>query len=163
MKKVYYILIPLFIVMIASSIYFVISKKRNTQNLPPQITSTTEPSASDEKMTLTISGGDIKINNLYKNPVAKLYHNGVLFKQTPDFEMSFYPDDQGFIISLLNPDLKKSRDEAEKEFLEELGINKEQACLLKISLGVTADINEKAAGANYGLSFCPNGKPLPTE
>ena len=162
MKKIYYILVPLIIVLVSSAIYFVLSKKENIQSPPPQ-TTFTEPTGSDEKMTLSTVNGDIKINNLYKNPVATLYHNGVLFQQTPDFEMSFYPDDQGFIISLLNPDLQKARNEAEKAFLETLGISKEQACLLKISLGVTADISEKAAGQNYGLSFCPNGRPLPAQ
>ena len=162
MKKIYYILVPLIIVLASSAIYFVLLKKENMQN-PPLQTTFTEPTGSDERMTLSTVNGDIEINNLYKNSVAKLYHNGVLFKQTPDFEMSFYPDDQGFIISLLNPDLQKARNEAEKAFLETLGISKEQTCLLKISLGVTADINEKAAGQNYGLSFCPNGKPLPAQ
>lgn len=165
MKKIYYILFPLFIVLLAFAWYSTIQKKNiqrinQQQNVsPPQ--NFTEPSVSDEKMTISTSGGNVSVNNLYKNPIAKLYHNGVLFLQTPDFEMSFYPDDQGFIISLLNPDLEKARAEAEKSFLETLGISKEQACLLKISLGVTADINEKAAGKNYGLSFCPSGKPFP--
>src|SRR4030042_6692712 len=139
MKKIYYILVPLIIILVSSAIYFVLSKKENIQN-PPLQTTFTEPTGNDEKMTLSTINGDIKVNNLYKNPAATLYHNGVLFQQAPDFEMSFYPDDQGFIISLLNPELQTHRNEAEKVFLETLGINKEQACLFKIALGVDADI-----------------------
>lgn len=152
---------------ISFAIYTFITRKGANQKNTPQNNQPSEPvsvpSENDEKMTVKTSGGDIEINNLYKNPVANLFQNGVLFRQTPDFEMSFYPEDQGFIITLLNPDLKKSRDEAEKEFLEALGIDKSQACFLKISLGTTSDISEKTAGRNFGLSFCPDGKPLPAE
>lgn len=162
MKKTYYTLIPLFLVIVISSIYLLLAKKNIHQNVTSP-KAFTEPSNDEEKMTISAGGSDIKINNLYKNPVSILNHSGVLFQQTSDFEMLFYSSDQGFIVSLLNPDLKKVREEAEKAFLDTLGISKEQACLLKISLGTTADINLEAAGQNYGLSFCPNGKPLPSK
>lgn len=166
MKKIFNIaIIFLFALILFLSAYSFVAQKRARPNgtankiQPGNVV----PSQADEKMTIKTASGDITINNLYKKPIAMLFHNGVLFQQTPNFEISYYPDDQGFIISLLNPNLQKARGEAEKTFLETLGVQKEQACLLKISLGTTADINKKAAGQNFGLSFCPNGKPLPAE
>jgi hypothetical protein len=167
MKKIFNIaILILFVVIIFLAAYVYVAQKKAAQknNATPAvqpIAPTVVPQENEEKMTIQTGSGDVAINNLYKNPIAKLYHNGVLFQQASGFEMSFYPDDSGFIISLLNPDLQKSRDEAETAFLNTLGIDQKQACLLKVSLGTTADINEKAAGQNFGLIFCPNGKPLP--
>jgi hypothetical protein len=121
------------------------------------------PDKNATKMTLKTKQGDIETNNLYKNPLENLSKNGIVFGKSNDFIISFFPQDQGFLITLLNSDLATARTKAEDTFLQDLNILKDQACNLKVELNVPAFVSEKAAGVNYGLSFCPNGKSLPKQ
>jgi hypothetical protein len=76
--------------------------------------------------------------------------------------MAYYTQDQGFLIVITNKDIEPARKSAEAAFLKILGLEqeKEKACSLKVSLTVPFDVNAQASGTNYGLSFCPNGKPF---
>jgi len=152
------------------AIILVISSKnkpaRDSQPVPsqpsfPRPTTFSTPPPGDEKMPVNTPKGAVEINNLYKDPAKTLSQSGVGFIRNPDYYMSYYPEDQGFIITILNPNIEQSRIDAEKDFLQFVGITEEQACLLKVTLNVPFDVNAKASGPNYGLSFCPNGKPFP--
>ena len=101
----------------------------------------------------------IEINNVYKNPI-EMFESGVEFKKNSDYLIDYYSPDQLFVIVITNPNIDEARINAEKDFLDTLNINQEQACKLNIQLGVPFSVNENAAGINYGLSFCPNGKPF---
>lgn len=163
------------IILLVVAVYFFITFRSNPQKplaqpqTPPQIQQPGSspannfivPPKNSGKMVVTTSQGNLEINNLYKNPVADLPGNGVAFRETDDFHMDFYPQDEGFIISIQNFDVQTGRDRAEMEFLQALGITKDQACLLKVTLGVPYYISPLAAGQNYFLSFCPNGISLP--
>ncbi len=114
------------------------------------------------KIEIITNKEKIFINDVYKfSTSTPLSQKGVEFQNTDDYSISYYPKNQEFLISILNPSLQKTRDEAETYFLEALDINKKEACLLKISLGVPFSINKMASGINYGLSFCPNGISFP--
>ncbi|MFA4817776.1 MAG: hypothetical protein WC608_03615 [Parcubacteria group bacterium] len=171
-KNTKLIIVVFSIILLVVAVYFFITLRSNPQKplaqpqTPPQ---TQQPGSSPTsnfvvppkdsgKMVITISQGSLEINNLYKNPVADLPGNGVAFKETNDYHMDFYPQDEGFIIAIQNPDIQTARDIAEVDFLQALGITKDQACSLKVTLGVPYNVNQQAAGQNYGLSFCPNGK-----
>lgn len=121
----------------------------------------TMPSKDDPKMKITANGADLEVNNVFRYPIKDLSDGGVTFTENDNFISSFYPEDQGFIITITNPNIQQGREEAEQNFLFYLGITKEQACKLRVDLGVPAFVNGPAAGKNYGLSFCPNGKPFP--
>lgn len=121
----------------------------------------TIPPEGAPKMTVPgKEGQSFETNNVYDNPAAILSGNGVLFKENNDFEMAFYPEGDAFIISIKNSDLNPAREKAEADFLQTLGITKDQACQLNVSLGTTFDVNPKNSGREFGLSFCPNGKPF---
>jgi hypothetical protein len=121
------------------------------------------PDRNDEKMFIETKDGNVATNNLYKSPVENLDKNGVLFEENAGFHSSFYPQDQGFLITILDTNIEKGRRDAEENFLQDLGITKDEACKLKVDLGVPSFVNQDAAGKNYGLSFCPNGKPFPNK
>lgn len=135
--------------------------------LPVQYTPGTPfsvPTQDAPKMTLyTPDNAKIEVNNLYKNPANLVpgTDNTVNFIQNKDYYMFFSPKTEYFQITLLNPDIQKARSEAESDFLSTLGITKDQACQLNVELGVPYAVNQAASGKDYGLSFCPNGKPLP--
>lgn len=146
------------------------SSQAQTNNLPSNNNSAQSqpsgfsiPDKNATTMTITTPDGTVQTNNLYRDPVENLPQNGVVFNQNPTYIASFFSQDEGFLITLLDPDLEKARATAESDFLKKLNITKDQACKLKIELNVPAFVSQSAAGTNYGLSFCPNGKPLPKQ
>lgn len=162
-KKIF--LIAAIILIITAIISFFFFKK--TQPAPTPAPSSNNqlpigafkmPSPSDLVMTINTPGGTVTTNNVYKNSLYPLSKNGVAFHDNSDYYAAFYPEDQGFLIVLQNPDIKLARNKAEAEFIQTLGITKEQACLLKVSITIPADISEQYSGKVYGLSFCPGAK-----
>lgn len=114
------------------------------------------PAANDQKITVTTpQGNTIETNNVYKNSLYPLSQNGVAFHDDLDYYAAFYPQDQGFLIVIHNPDVKAAKIKAEADFLQILGITKEQACMLKVSVTIPRSVSEQLSGKVYGLSFCP--------
>jgi len=148
-----------FIAIMAAGLLYVLLLKNYKKTLP----SVAPPPKASEKLTLKTPGGDVVINDITKNPVSTGDNRAILFARTEDYDMLFFPTDQGFIITLSQPDIQIARTHAEEDFLKILGINKQQACRLTVSLAVPVSISEKASGLDYGLSFCPGSKPLPKD
>lgn len=167
-------IIAVVIVLLAVAAYFFIFLRSNPQKpttqpqtpqaqlpSPPPTSNFVVPPKDIDKMTLDTSQGKIEVNNVYKNPAANLANNAVAVIENDNYITDFYPQDESFAISIQNSDLKTARAKAESDFLQALGITKEQACSLKVTLGVPYYVSPTASGKNYGLSFCPNGLPLP--
>lgn len=119
--------------------------------------------ANFDKISITTNEGEIKINDIYKNPTELLPNNDVVFKENKNYSLYYYPNDQSFTITILSKNLQTARDEAEKNFLKELNISEKDACKLKIFLGMPFFVNKQMSGKNFGLSFCPDGKPFPNQ
>jgi hypothetical protein len=118
-----------------------------------------KPSASESTFGIKTNKGSVLVENLYNLPDAKpLSEDGVNFKNSQYYYMAYYPKQQGFLIAILDPDIEKARGIAESDFLSILGLNKDAACKLNVSMTVPSDVNREASGGNYGLSFCPDGK-----
>ncbi|MEI7425407.1 MAG: hypothetical protein WCK16_00580 [Candidatus Moraniibacteriota bacterium] len=119
-------------------------------------------SKNSNQLTIKTPTGKVSIINPATLPNKKpLSLSGVNFKENANYSIDYYPQDQGFIIAILNTDIQLARDMAEKDLLTTLNISQADACKLKVSLGVPFDVNENASGINYRLSFCPNGKTFP--
>lgn len=115
-------------------------------------------SAGSPKLSVNTSSGIVKISDIYKNPIDTFSNSDITYKKTADYSFDYYAKDQLFIITITDKDIKTAREKAENDFLSTLKIDKTQACKLNIQLGVPFSINQDAAGINFGLSFCPNGK-----
>ncbi len=164
--KVVLAVLAVIISVLAIYIYIVNSSQKKTvvptdQNEASNYPLFPVPDKNEEKFTIKTSSGDVTVENVYKNYLYDLSENGVAFKDNDDYYIAYYPEDQGFIITIMNSDIQRARDNAENDFISTLGINKEQACKLKVFLGVPISVSEKAAGENYGLSFCQNGISFP--
>lgn len=172
MSKKFYVLTILITLAISAtivSLFVYYSKKNSMQN---NVTETVKKIGEDytlfpieklrEKTTLEIQTekGTVPINNVYKDPVEKLSMNGVAFVNNSDYYMAFYPQDNGFLISINSSDVVSAERKAEKSFLKQLGITEEQACELKVSITVPYSVSEEYSGGNYTFSFCPDGNPL---
>jgi len=112
--------------------------------------------SNDTVKIKTRSGDEMLVSNFYKHAV-KTGENLVVIKEEAQYTIVHFPNDQGFIISLSNQPVKIAREIAEKNFLDTLGVTKEQACMLKVSLVIPRGVDYELSGKNYHLSFCPNG------
>lgn len=121
------------------------------------------PSESTGKSVISTPNGEkIEISDPEKIAQEKIDEKGYLLKGNSAYDMLYYKYSEGpsFLITLLSDNLEPTRAAAETEFLSTLGISKEQACKLLVSLTIPGDVNESLSGDDYHLSFCPDGKPL---
>lgn len=153
------------IVVITFAVYFFLKPVNKIATTPVENTQTLPkyevPSPTVDKFEIKTPEGPVAVSNVYKYPVSHLSFDGVSFRDNKDYYIAYYPQDQGFLIVMENSDIQSARQKAENDFLQTLGIDQQQACSLRVSLTVPASINAEAAGGNYGLSFCPNGKSFP--
>lgn len=89
---------------------------------------------------------------------SEQYEWGVVVANSDLYTIVYYAEEQGFAISIKNPDIQKSRSEAEARFLQELNIQKEDACKLTVDVGVPVSVSYEHSGKKYGLSFCPSAE-----
>lgn len=173
MNKKFYILtltITSFIVIVIIS-FFVYLNKSGNQNKSEVITKEQskiekinvlpiEELVRKPKLEIPTEKGIINVKNVYQMQGEKLSNSGTAFEDNSYYYISYYPDDNSFNIVLNSPDVERARREAEERLLIDLGISKDEACQLNVVLGVPYNVNEKLSGRNFGLSFCPNGKPI---
>lgn len=114
-----------------------------------------------DRFEVKTPSGSVSISNVYKKSIGDGGFNGVIFKNNAQYYIAYYPSPEGFIITINNKDIKRARLAAEADFIKTLNISKADACKLNINLMVPLDINESIAGQNFGLSFCPDGRPFP--
>jgi hypothetical protein len=81
--------------------------------------------------------------------------------QNDSFVITYYGTDSSVFVTLNREPIAQSRIEAEQSFLRTFGLKKAEACRLNVVLNVTGSVAPYAAGQDYGLSFCPDGRPLP--
>ena len=167
MKKIIYIVAGILIV--ASVVLVVIYRNRtvapeSSQPLATPVQIPSLPSAAElreqGKAAVPAGSENIVINDPYKNAL-KIVSGNADMKKTPDYEIVYLGVMKSFVITLYGENLSDSRNKAEQAFLESLGIAKDAACKLNVTLAVAPEANKNAAGKNYGLSFCPQGKSLP--
>lgn len=75
----------------------------------------------------------------------------------PSFIIYFYQDTGEYNITLLKNPIEETRKDAEQAFAErllKLGLKKEDACSLFVTVDTIASVNADLAGRNLGLSFC---------
>lgn len=181
MKKIFYIGIP--IIIIITVFLFFLFRKNPTNNqistgekttpsvsLPPSTSNankTTDPITKLErtdtgKLAEKTSSGTVEINNFAKG--AEIGDNGVIYPTIKkNYNIGYNSTDDEFIITLLTTEnIEATRKEAENDLLVDLGITKNDACKLKIFLYVSAALTEdKSLSENHGLSFCPGSKSFP--
>lgn len=125
--------------------------------IPPKL-----PPPTEDDMVIHTTKGDVNLGNVYAEKIPNTeFDLSFTFRRNDDYSMNYFPKDKMFLIVIYNPDIEAGRNKAESNLLDILGATKEQACLLNVELKVPASVNSQAAGFNYGLSFCPSGKPFP--
>lgn len=160
MKRTAIIIGAIMFIVVLSIYFFVMNKKNQNEGNVPSDQENNESliNKTQEKITIETNEGTVQIDNIYKEG-GELFKGGITFKESSDYYISFDEASQSFSIAIMNAeDLYGARARAEEEFVRVLGITNEQACELKVDLGVPYNVNPQLPADNYGLSFCPNGK-----
>lgn len=77
------------------------------------------------------------------------------------FQILYYPNDAGFLISLLAEPLGENRLKAEAALRGKLQLPDAELCKLNAQVATSIYVNETYAGQNLGLSFCSGAVRLP--
>lgn len=131
-KKIVYIFV-LSLVLVALLNFALLSPPKPSVSNQP--TPTINPYAQTPRTTV------IPINYPYKDPDGK-------------FLISHYPTSDSYSIVLLTPPFDQIRQLAEAAFLQQLNVNKTNACLMKVTLSTPRFVNPDQAGQMFPLSFC---------
>ncbi|MBP6913111.1 MAG: hypothetical protein KBC00_00685 [Candidatus Levybacteria bacterium] len=142
-----------FIIFIISVIIFFLSSPQPQP--PPQtvIIPTKIPPPLPTTDKILISG--IPINNPYISPVQRDAQGDSLMTRGETYNLVYLKPFNEFLISITSSPFEINRQLAEQAFLERLGITKEQACQLTVTITTPVSVNNAEAGQKYPLSFCP--------
>jgi len=144
MKKKYFLILFLIIILLITGIIIFYSSQNN-------------------KISLKTSSGVVNFNNPETNKNFINYSGTFYYNKNQDYFFSYNKSYNTISITINNPDIQKTRDDAEKEFIKVLGINKSDACKLSVDLrpiGTLISLFE-LKDINYGLSFCSNSIAFP--
>ncbi len=174
----------LVIVVLAASIFLTISKQAPAERIPepvvetyPSIPARTGTSTlSSDQLLIASQNGSMQVKNFLQESTVVpdtvnkgYYYLGNHFPVgdeattsivAPAYVVTYIETTQYFNIGLFAEPLRESRLEAETYLMNELGISKEQMCLLKYMVSVPGFVNQKYAGESLGFSFCPGAVAL---
>ena len=122
---------------------------------PPIPTPTLMPIPSIQPMgKINISG--IMVNNFLEYSKQPDRRGDYIVINNQSFQVVYLSAGNQFIITILYSPFPQVREQAEKSFLQSLGITRKSACLLNVSVGTPKFANPSYAGKSYPLSFCGN-------
>lgn len=80
---------------------------------------------------------------------------------TGTFQILFFPNDSGILVSLFSEPIGPVRLEAEEALRTVLGLTNQELCRLNHDVRTIISVNETYAGRSLGFSFCPGATVLP--
>lgn len=132
-----------------------------TGGLPPAQPLLNQPPAfsppTQSQLDLATPRGTVTVNNFYLTAAEVSSNGDALVTTTAAYQIVYYRQDGSFLIHVLAMPFEASRQKAEAEFLEILGVSRADACRLEVTVGTSRDVDENRAGRMYGLSFCAFG------
>ena len=78
----------------------------------------------------------------------------VLITKKPDYQIIYIKKFDQFLISVTKSPFEKSRERAEKTFLEMAQTDEDTACQLKVAITTPYYANPDLVGKSFPLSFC---------
>jgi len=151
---------------IPSQNYRVPAPKQKLPTLAPSRREISPPPIPvEESLVIETKSGKVIVKNFFITENARAIGKGksmyAVLRDTPKFQILYIGLDQSFLITIKDENLSSARFLAEKELLNILGISQKDICRLLVAVTVPHDVSGNAAGSDYGLSFCPNGIPMP--
>lgn len=104
--------------------------------------------------TKTIEVSGITINNPWKNAVDIEPGEKPVLTKNEKYRIVFQPKYNLVLITILATPYQDVRKEAEQDLLNQLGVSKEEACKLNVSVGSPYFANKEVITDSSRLSFC---------
>lgn len=101
---------------------------------------------------INISG--VTINDFRKSNVAANNKADTLIVDNEKYQIVYLSQFNKFLITVLGSPFEEIRNEAEKEFLNVLGVSESDACKLTVEVNTTEFANPEFSGTAFSLSFC---------
>jgi hypothetical protein len=117
---------------------------------PPVVT---PPQSIGDTITIGTTKGSVVVKNFYKSAV-EVRDFGVLVRRTNEYDLVYFPGGSTFLMTISSQPVEAAVRTAEKEFIEVLGVNEQDACRLQVAITVPFSTDPAYAGKEYGLSFC---------
>lgn len=134
-------------------------------DIPLVANTTTAPTISSDSngaatLSIPTAFGYVNVRNFLSgnNTVTR---DSAIVSTGAHYKTVYFFADKSFLITLLVSPLSTSRSEAEQQFALSMGIEAPEICKLRVSLTVPQEVDATAGGREYGLSMCPDSKPLP--
>lgn len=143
----------------------VVSEPAGSTGVNPFGSLVSEPVASGTVAITLTDGSTVTIPDFSttEQPEAASETNGFQVAGAADssFQIVYFPQDSGFIVTLNKEPLGEARRAAEDALRARLGLSNEDLCKLRADVGTTYSVSSAYAGKNLGLSFCPGAVTLP--
>lgn len=110
------------------------------------------PTTDLQGKKITISGVDV--DNFYLNSESNNNQEDILIKNTVAFQIVYLKKQNKFLLSIRSSPFTQKRAEAEEQFLKTLGIERQEACRLNVTITTPFFANPDYAGQEFSLSFC---------
>lgn len=123
-----------------------------TPTSTPTILPTLTPTPTKEPGRIPISG--VAVLDFTQFAQGKLPNGDVLLIRTEEYQIIYSQSTQAFTVTILVENFIKVREVAEAKFIDLLGVTKENACRLTVTVGSPSHINSKYAGLVFPLSHC---------
>ncbi len=98
--------------------------------------------------------GSVTVSNFYRNPVEVNSERDALIRKAEEYNILYFAADGSFLIRVAQAPFETSRRMGEEELIRILGIAREEACRLNVSVTVPVSIDAAYGGKVYDLSFC---------
>jgi hypothetical protein len=120
--------------------------------IPDEKVPTTPPTPTKEPDDLILSG--IPVDNFYKDAARILPNNDVVLVENENYQIVYLAEFEEFNISITGKNFDLLQKEAEKIFLEKVGLDPANACRLTIVVTAPAYAKHEYAGIQLTPSFC---------
>ncbi len=155
MKKLLLVSGLIFILLFLAFIIISGLKKPSAIPAPVENAGTPGPVNQGGNKRIKISG--VETNNFLTNPIRSSVDGAVLFLKTESLEALYYKKYDQFNL-IISSSSAQVRNRAEQEFLQKLGVSKQDACRLDVVVNSPYVPNPNLLMPKRTLSFCPSKK-----
>lgn len=111
---------------------------------------------SDDLIRFSNPKGDVSVNNFYKSSPFITEDGDADIITTDSYRIQYAGYNKTFYISISDEDIGTSIRDAGEKFISIMGISKQDACKLKISVFVPAELIKSAPPKTF--TFCPSNE-----
>lgn len=125
-------------------------KREETPSGIPSI----ETQKNYDELPIATPQGNIPVKDFRENILESNSAGEMLLVDEKDYQIVYYSPDQSFLMTLYVLPILETQKKAEDALLRILKITKEEACRLKVSIGVPYQLDPNYIGVRLPLSFC---------